>query len=146
MQFKKFIASLDLSCEDKATTTIFVQLDNDAYGIFDGMLMNLHLSPFSACTNLALQATIDLLIQQAVLGQVSSAGSPVPSAFANLAINSSALPPDNSAPAVASASSPPVLQSPAIPSSAPAPATPINPGSVVHNAGNSLSRNCTSSY
>jgi len=62
----------------------------------------------------------------------------VPSAFVNLALNSSALPPDNPVPAVAPVSSSPVLQSPAIPSSALAPATPINPGSVVHNSGNNI--------
>ncbi len=60
------------------------------------------------------------------------------SVFANLAINSSALPPDNSAPVVAPVSSSPVLQLPAIPSSALAPASLINPGLVVHNSGNNI--------
>jgi len=33
------------------------------------MLMNPHLLPYTACTNSALQASVDLLIQQAVFGQ-----------------------------------------------------------------------------
>jgi len=54
MQFKKSIANLDLSTEDKASLTVFIHLDNEAYSIFDGMLMNPHLSPYTAHTNLAL--------------------------------------------------------------------------------------------
>jgi len=69
VQFKKLLANLDLSSEDNASMTVFIHLDNDAYGIFDGMLMNLHLSPYSARTKSALQATVDLLIQQAILGK-----------------------------------------------------------------------------
>jgi len=87
VQFKKAIANLDLSSEDTASLTVFIHLENDSYGIFDGMLMNPHLSPFTAHTNLALQATVDLLIQQAVLGQSPSAGSLVPSAFTSLTTN-----------------------------------------------------------
>ncbi len=62
----------------------------------------------------------------------------MPSAFVKRAINSSALPPDNSVPVITPVSSSPILQSPAIPSSAPDPATLINPGLVVHNSGNNI--------
>ena len=54
VQFKKAIANLDLSSEDNASLTMFIHLENDSYSIFDGMLMNPHLSPFTAHTNLAL--------------------------------------------------------------------------------------------
>jgi len=68
VQFKKPISNLDLSTEDNASLTVFIHLDNEAYSIFDGMLMNPHLLPYIACTNLALQASVDLLIQQAIFG------------------------------------------------------------------------------
>jgi len=54
VQFKKLIANLNFSSDDAASITIFLHLKNDSYSIFDGMLMNPHVSPYTACTNLAL--------------------------------------------------------------------------------------------
>jgi len=44
-----------------ASVTVFLHLKNDSYSIFDGTLMNPHVSPYTAHTNSALQATVDLL-------------------------------------------------------------------------------------
>ncbi len=63
---------LNLSSDDKASMTVFIHLENDSYCLLNSMLMNPHVSPYTACTNSALQATVDLLIQQAVFQQSSS--------------------------------------------------------------------------
>jgi len=68
VQFKKLLANLNLSSDAAASVTVFLNLKIDSYSI-DGMLMNPHVSPYTACTNSALQATVDLLIQQAVFQQ-----------------------------------------------------------------------------
>jgi len=135
VQFKKSLANLNLSSEDNASMTVFIHLDNDAYGVFDGMLMNLHLSPYSACTNLTLQATVDLLIQQAIIGKSATL---VPPAVDNPAISDNSPIPANSASAVAPVFSSQTVSTPVVPSSPTAPTTPINSGPVVHNSGNNI--------
>jgi len=100
--------------------------------------MNPHLSPFTTCTNSVLQAMVDLLIQQAVLRQSSSAGSSVPSAVTSLTANNSNISPVPVIPAsaVVPASSSQPLPTPVNPSSNAAPATPVNTGSAAFNPGN----------
>jgi len=83
--------------------TVFLHLENNSYSIFDGMLMNPHVSPYTARTNLALRAIVDLLLQQAAFKQTSTVPAPL-----DFAILANALPPspilpvaDSSAPALA---------------------------------------------
>jgi len=54
VQFKKAMAHLDLSSNDKASMTVFIHLENDSYCLLDSILMNPHLSPYTAHTNSAL--------------------------------------------------------------------------------------------
>ncbi len=51
VQFKKAMARLNLSGDDKASMTVFIHLENALYSLLDGMLMNPHVSPYTAHTN-----------------------------------------------------------------------------------------------
>jgi len=54
VQFKKAMARLNLSGNNKASMTVFIHLENALYSLLDSMLMNPHVSPYTARTNSAL--------------------------------------------------------------------------------------------
>jgi len=95
VQFKKAMAHLSLSGDDKASMTVFIHLENASYSLFDGMLMNPHVSPYTARTNSALQTMVDQLLQQTIFHSVTmshSVLSPVstlPSSASSLAATAS---------------------------------------------------------
>jgi len=128
VQFKKSIANLNFSSDDAASMTVFLHLENDSYSIFDGMLMNPHVSPYTARTNSALRAIVDQLLQQAAFKQPSTVSLAAPSSPSAFAILADVLPPlpilhvaDSSAPALAANNT-----------TAPASAAHIAPASVAH--------------
>jgi len=86
VQFKKAMACLDLTSDDKASVTVFIHLENDSYCLLDSILMNPLLSPYTACTNSALRAIVDQLIQQKVSNFVPSPVSTLPSSALHISV------------------------------------------------------------
>jgi len=79
MRFKKTLAMMNFSTKNDATLNIYIHLENEAYTIFDGILMNLHILPYTAHTNSALTKAVDQLIQQTVFSPIVNTTSTVPS-------------------------------------------------------------------
>jgi len=113
VQFKKSIANLNFSSDDAASMTVFLHLENNSYSIFDGMLMNPHVSPYTARTNSALRAIVDLLLQQAAFKQTSTVPAPL-----DFAILADVLPPSPILPVADSSAPALVVNIPAAPASA----------------------------
>jgi len=80
---------MNSSTENDATLNVYIHLENEAYMLFDGILMNLHISPYTACTNFALTKAVDQLIQQTVFSPVANPASTVPSSALSILSSSS---------------------------------------------------------
>jgi len=79
MQFKKTLAMMNFSTKNDATLNVYIHLENEAYTLFNGILMNPHILPYTACTNSALTKAVDQLIQQTVFSPVANSIPAVPS-------------------------------------------------------------------
>jgi len=70
---------MNFSTENDATLNVYIHLENKAYMLFNGILMNPHILPYTAHTNSVLTKAIDQLIQQTVFSPVVNMTSTVPS-------------------------------------------------------------------
>jgi len=69
---------MDFSTKNDATLNVYIHLENEAYTLFNGILMNLHILPYTARTNSALTKAVDQLIQQTVFSPVANSIPAVP--------------------------------------------------------------------
>jgi len=70
---------MSFSTEENASLNVYIHLENEAYMIFDSILMNLHISPYMAQMTSALTEAVDQLIQQTVFSNTASSTSNAPS-------------------------------------------------------------------
>ncbi len=75
---------MNFSTKADATLNVYIHLENEAYMLFDGILMNPHILPYTACTNSALTKAVDQLIQQTVFSPVTHSTSTVPSSVLSI--------------------------------------------------------------
>jgi len=75
--FKKALTMMNFSTKNDATLNIYIHLENEAYKIFNGILMNPHILPYTSCTNSALTKAVDQLIQQTVFSPIVNSTSTV---------------------------------------------------------------------
>ena len=131
-RFKKTLAMMNFSTEADATLNVYIHLENEAYTLFDGILMNPHISPYTARTNSALTKAVDQLIQQTVFSPVTHSLSTVPpsSALGILSSGSrhaaSVVPPDRQACLNVDTTLTPAPAPHALPTSAPASLLPLH--------------------